>query len=314
MIKKFIRIYALGTNIIPRQKPKKKFQHEGISMPHIMEIMGKTRVVVKDGEVVEVGEVELEWCPLIEKLSGVQKITSEEVKKNVESKIRDYAMFTAKRQLLGRDTFVAFGASEIMMSGLSSGFLETTVIASDGAGTVITNNPELVQGIGGRMSGLVETEPIEDVISGIQKLGGTVLDTKTASIDPVVGVKKAAELGFKKIAVTVADSETAKKMREIEVELGLDLIVIAVHTTGASREEAQGLLENSDFVTGCASKYIRELVKPIVQVAAAIPLFAITKKGKDLVIEREKDIGSPILITVTELPVVPKHKQPRELK
>lgn len=283
-------------------------------MPHIMEIMGKTRVVVKDGKVIEVGEAELEWCPLIDKLSGVQKITSEEVKKNVEFKIKEYGMFTAKRHLLGHDTFVAFGASEIMMSGLRSGFLDTTVTACDGAGTVISNNPELVQGIGGRMSGLVETEPIEDVINGIQKLGGIVLDTKTASIDPVGGVKKAAELGYKKIAVTTADSKTAKNLREIETELGLDLIVIAVHVTGVSKEEAQGLLENSDLVISCASKYIRELAKPIVQVAAAIPLFALTKKGKELVIERERDIESPILITTTELPVVPKHKQPRDLK
>ena len=67
-------------------------------------------------------------------------------------------------------------------------------------------------------------------------------------------------------------------------------------------------------MTGCASKYIRELAKPMVQVATAIPLFAITKKGKELVIEREKDVESPILITTTDLPVVPKHKQPRELK
>ena len=287
---------------------------EGIIMPHIIEIMGKTKVVVKNGEVIEVGESELEWCPLIDKLSGIQKITSEEVKKNVESKIKDYGMFTAKRHLLGRDTFVAFGASEIMMSGLRSGFLDATVTACDGAGTVISNNPELVQGIGGRMSGLVETEPIEDVITGIQKLGGTVLDTKTASIDPVGGVKKAAELGYKKVAVTIADSKTAKKLRELEAEFGLELIVIAVHVTGVSKEEAQSLLENSDLVTGCASKYIRELAKPIVQVAAAIPLFALTKKGKELVIEREKDIESPILITTTELPVVPEHKQPRELK
>ena len=117
-------------------------------MSHIMEIMGKTRVVVKDGEVIEVGESELEWCPLIDKLSGVQKITSEEVKKNVESKIKDYGMFTARRQILGHDTFVTFGASEIMMSGLRSGFLDATVTACDGAGTVISNNPELVQGMG----------------------------------------------------------------------------------------------------------------------------------------------------------------------
>ena len=276
--------------------------------------MGKTRVVVKDGEVIEVGESELEWCPLIDKLSGVQKITSEEVKKNVESKIKDYGMFTAKRHLLGHDTFVAFGASEIMMSGLRSGFLDATVTACDGAGTVISNNPELVQGMGGRMSGLVDTEPIEDVMNEIQKLGGVVLDTETASIDPIEGVRKAAELDYKKVAVTTADSKTAKSLRELEAKLGLDLIIIAVHVTGVSKEEAQGLLENSDLVTSCASKYIRDLAKPIVQVAAAIPLFALTKKGKALVIEREKDIESPILITTTGLPVVPKHKQPRDLK
>ena len=114
------------------------------------------------------------------------------------------------------------------------------------------------------MSGLVKTEPISDVINGIQKFGGTVLDTKTAAIDPVSGVKKAVELGYKKIAVTAADSKTAKKLRELEAEHGFDLIVIAVHTTGVSKEEAQGLLENSDLVTGCAYKYIRELAKPIV--------------------------------------------------
>ena len=283
-------------------------------MSHIMEIMGKTRVVVKDGEVIEVGDSEIEWCPLIAKLSGIQKITSEEVKKNVESKISNLGMFTAKRQLLEQDTFVAFGASEIMMSGLRSGSLEATVTACDGAGTVISNNPDLVQGIGGRMSGLIKTEPIEDVINGIQKFGGIVLDTKTAVIDPAGGVKKAADLGYKKIAVTVANLKTAKKLRELEAELELDLIVIAVHVTGVSKEEAQGLLENSDLVISCASKHIRELAKPFVQVAAAIPLFVITQKGKEIVIERAKDIKSPILITTTELPVIPRHKQPRELK
>ena len=52
-------------------------------MPHIMEMVGKTRVVVKDGKVVEVGEPEVEWCPLFAKLRGVQNITPEEVKKNM---------------------------------------------------------------------------------------------------------------------------------------------------------------------------------------------------------------------------------------
>lgn len=285
-----------------------------VYMPHIMELVGKTRVVVKDGKVVEVGEPEVEWCPLFAKLRGIQNITPDEVKKNMEFRISDLGMFTEKRRLLELDTYVAFGASEIMMSGLRSGFLETTVTACDGAGTVIASDPALVQGIGGRMSGLIETEPIEGTINGIQKLGGTVLDPKTAAIDPAGGVQKASELGYKKIAVTVADAKTAKNLREIEAEFGLELTLIAVHVTGVSKEEAQGLLENSDIVISCASKYIRELAKPLVQVAAAIPLFALTKRGKELVIERAKDIESPILINTMKLPVVPEHKQPRELK
>lgn len=278
-----------------------------------MELLGKARVVVKDGMVVEVGEPEIEWCPLFAKLRGVQNITQEEVKKSIESRIRDVGMFTPGRKLLEVDTYVAFGASEIMMSGLRRGFLETTVTACDGAGTVIASNPALVQGIGGRMSGLIETEPIDGIIEGIQKLGGTVLEPSTAAIDPVGGTRKAAELGYKRIAVTAADPKTAKDLRNLETELGLDLIIIAVHVTGVSKEEAKGLLENSDIVISCASRYIRELATPLVQVAAAIPLFALTPKGKELVIERAKDIKSPLLINTMELPVLPAHKQPKNL-
>ncbi|PAV12232.1 hypothetical protein ASJ81_07330 [Methanosarcina spelaei] len=282
-------------------------------MPHIMELLGKTRVVVKDGKVIEVGEPEVEWCPLFAKIRGIKKITPEEVKKNMEFRISDFGMFTDKRRLELED-FVGFGASEVMMTGLSRGLLDTTVTACEGAGTVISNNPTLVQGMGGRMSGLVETEPIDAIINGIQERGGIVLDPSTAKMDPIAGVKKAAELGYKKIAVTAAFAATAKELRKLEAELGLDLIVIGVHVTGLSREEAENLVENSDIVTSCASKPIRDIVKPLAQVGTAVPLFALTQKGKELVIERAKDIQSPILINTMALPVLPDHKQPKELK
>jgi len=83
--------------------------------------------------------------------------------------------------------------------------------------------------------------------------------------------------------------------------------------TGVNKQEAQALLENSDLVISCASRYIRELAKPLMQVAAAIPLFVLTQKGKELVLERAKDIKSPLLINTMELPVIPEHKQPRHL-
>jgi putative methanogenesis marker protein 8 len=281
-------------------------------MPHVMELLGKTRVVVKDGQVVEVGKPEVEWCPLFAKARGINKITPEEVKKNMEFRIQDFGMFTERRQL-ELEIFVGFGASEVMMTGLRRGLLDATVTACDGAGTVISNNPVLVQGMGGRMSGLVETEPIDAVINGIEKRGGIVLNPSTAAMDPVAGVKKAAEIGYKKIAVTVADSKTAKKCRELEAELELDLMVIAVHVTGVDSKEAEKLLAYSDIATSCASKPIRDLVKPLAQVGTAVPLFALTQKGKELVIERAKEVESPILINTMALPVLPEHKQPKDL-
>jgi putative methanogenesis marker protein 8 len=282
-------------------------------MPHVIELVGKTRVVIKDGKVIEVGQPVVEWCPIFAKARGIQRITPEEVKKNMEFRISDFGMFTDRRQLELED-FVGFGASEVMMTGLNRGLLDTTVTACEGAGTVISNNPVLVQGMGGRMSGLVETEPIEGIIKGITERGGIVLDPSSAIIDPVAGVKKAAELGYKKIAVTVALAETAKELRKLEAELGLDLIIIGVHVTGFSEEEARILLENTDITTSCASKCIRDLVKPLAQVGTAVPLFALTQKGKELVIERAKEVKSTILINTMPLPTLPENKQPRKLK
>lgn len=282
-------------------------------MAHIMELMGKTRVVIKDGKVIEVGKAEVHWCPIFAKVRGIQKITPEEVKKNMEFRISDFGMFTGNRRLELED-FVGFGATEVMMTGLSRGLLDTTVTTCEGAGTVISNNPTLVQGMGGRMSGLVETEPIEGIIKGITGRGGIVLDPLTAKIDPIAGVRKAAGLGNKKIAVTVAFAETAKELRKLEAELGLDLIIIGVHVTGISKDKAQTLLENVDITTSCASKTVRALAKPLAQVGTAVPLLALTQKGKELVVERAKDIKTPILINTMPLPVLPEDKQPRELK
>lgn len=101
---------------------------------------------MKDGKVVEVGEPEVKWCSIFAKLRGIQKINSEEVKMNMEFRISDFGMFTDKRKLELKD-FVGFDASEIMMTGLKRGLLDTTVTACEGAGTVISSNSILVQGM-----------------------------------------------------------------------------------------------------------------------------------------------------------------------
>ncbi|MDP2842003.1 MAG: DUF2099 family protein [Candidatus Methanoperedens sp.] len=281
-------------------------------MPHIMELFGKTRVMVKNGKVVEVGEPVAEWCPVFSKTSGVSKLTSHEAKKNMEYRIRELGMFTPQRRF-DHGVFVNFGASEIMMTALRRGFLDTTVTVCDGAGTVISGNPELVQGMGALMSGLIETEPIPEVIAGIEAHGGTVLDKKKARIDQACGLIKACEMGYRNIAVSLVDLQDAVRLRSIEKEREINLILIGAHLTGIKNEEAEALIGALDIVTGCASRTVRDKVKPVIQMGTSVPMFAMTQKGKELLCERAKEVDSPLLVNTMKLPVLPEHKQPKPL-
>jgi len=281
-------------------------------MPHVMELFGRTRVVVKDGKVVEVGEPIADWCPVFSKVAQVSKLTREEAKKNMEYRIREIGMFTPKRRF-DYGIFVNFGASEIMMTSLRRGLIDSTVTVCDGAGTVITDDPSLVQGMGALMSGLIETEPIPEIIDGIEVRGGVVLDKENAKIDQVMGLRKACELGYKKIAVSVAAPRDTGELRAIEKEYNINLILIGAHLTGLKYGDASGFIEKMDIITGCASKTVRDLVKPVLQAGTSVPMFAITQKGKEMLIERAKDIDAPILVNTAELPLLPEHKQPRPL-
>jgi hypothetical protein len=90
-------------------------------------------------------------------------------------------------------------------------------------------------------------------------------------------------------------------------------MIIGAHLTGISEEEASTILAVSDIVTACASKHIRDQVKPLVQVGTAVPLFGLTRWGKELLVERAKEVEMPILINTMPLPVLPAEKQPRPL-
>jgi putative methanogenesis marker protein 8 len=277
-----------------------------------MELFGKTRVVVKDGKVVEAGEPIADWCPVFSKVASVSKLTKDEAKKNMEYRIRELGMFTPNRRF-DHGVFVNFGASEIMMTALRRGLIETTVTVCDGAGTVITSNPVLVQGMGALMSGLIETEPIPEIIQGIEGRGGIVLDKRTANIDQAGGLLKACELGYKNIAVSIVIPEDAEKLRSIEKENNINLTLIGAHLTGIKSREAKELIGALDIVTGCASRTVRNIVKPVLQVGTSVPMFAITQKGKEILCERAKEVDSQLLINTMKLPVLPEHKQPKPL-
>ena len=279
-------------------------------MRHVMEMVGNARVVIENGKVTEVSDPVITWCPLFEKARGIEKITPEKIKENMEFRIQTFGLFTPNRLLDNFEDFVGFGASETMMTGLQTNLIDASVSVCDGAGTVITGNPSLVQGMGARMSGLVETSPIPETIQKIKERNGFVLDEKTAVIDSVAGAEKAIALGFKKIAVTVAKAETAVEIRKLEKINPVSFIIIGVHTTALSRNEAKTMAENADIITLCASQCLRE-IKPLLQVGTAVPLIALTQTGKELLLERAKHVHNTLLVNTMPLPYLPDQKQPK---
>jgi putative methanogenesis marker protein 8 len=245
---------------------------------HVIEALGKTRVVIEDGKVVEVGRPEVKYCPLFAKVRNIQTITPEIVKENIEFRIKDFGMCTPRRHMRMRD-FLSFGVSELMGMALSRGMLDAAVVVCEGAGTVVASDPELVQGIGGRVSGIVETSPIKEVIDTIGR--DMVLDPKEAMIDQYDGVRLAFVRGFKRVGVTVASSEDARRIRE---EFGQRVAIFAVHTSGCTAEDADTFFDTCDIITACASGPVRAAAKEraLLQVGNKVPIYAASLWGEIL--------------------------------
>ena len=279
---------------------------------NIMELLGRSRIKVEGEKVTEAGQPMIKWCPLFDKIRGIKEVTAESAAANMDFRIENPGMCSPRRKLR-MDTFVGFGASESMMTGLRSRIIDAAVTGCDAAGTVITANPDLRQGMGGYISGLVESDPIPEVIEGIRQMEGHVLSPQDAKIDQIEGAAYAAAAGYKRFAVTVAETREAEKLRELEKTAGVRIMIIGVHLTGIASEEASRLLAAADIVTACASKHIREQVRPLVQVGTAVPLFGLTGWGKELLVERAKQVEQPLLINTMPLPVLPERKQPRPL-
>ncbi|MDK2974817.1 MAG: hypothetical protein PWP08_1188 [Methanofollis sp.] len=274
---------------------------------HIIETIGKTTVVVREGRVVEVGDPLIRACPLAERFGRpVREMTKDAIRENVEERIRSFGMCTPDREVLAGPDFVLFGASELISCAIRRGLLDCAVIVCDGAGTLVARTPELVQGIGGRMSGLVKTSPIPAVIRRIEENGGRVLDPETTTISQVEGVAFARDLGCRKVAVTVAGAEDAETIRRLFPET----LVIGVHTTGFSADESRRLVAVADIVTVCASRHLREAAGRValLQGGAAIPVFALTAQGKDVLLEKIRETDIQVFIRGERLPVTGKRE------
>ncbi len=269
---------------------------------HIIEAIGRCRVVVRDGRVVDVGEPMIDDCPLARRFAcPVREMTPEAIRENIEGRIRTFGMCTPGREVLAGSDFVIFGASELLSGAIRQGLLDAVVIVSDGAGTLVAKDPALIQGIGGRMSGLVKTSPIPEVIARIEANGGAVLDPDTAAIDQVAGVALAASLGHRRIAVTTARASEAAAIRDRFPEA----VIVGVHLTGISREDAALFASTADLVTACASRHVREVAAKtaLLQAGRSIPVFAMTDAGRAIILAKAGEADRPLVIHGAHLPV-----------
>ncbi|MBE6486398.1 MAG: DUF2099 family protein [Methanosphaera stadtmanae] len=262
---------------------------------HVIEALGKTRVTIENGKITSIGEPEIDYCPIFGKYHNIKKITKEEVRKNIEYRIEDFGMCT-KDRVLKMDDMLSVGISEILRSNLEMGTIDSVVGACEGCGTLIMTDADLVQGVGGRVSGLVSTTPIPEIIENVGK--ENVLNPETAELNPVKGLKLAIEKGFKNIAVTILPSPMVKELRKSDIPEDVNLYIFVAHTTDATINETKELFEYADIVTACASKNIIEYaqIKKPYYYGTAVPIYAVSENGRKLLDCRLKHINKSLSI------------------
>ncbi len=266
---------------------------------HVMEALGKSRVVMEDGKVIEVSEPQVRYCPLFKKYRGIDELNKDTIRENMEFRMRSFGMCCENRDVR-MDNFLSFGVSELMCLALAKGYIDAVVTAADGCGTCIITDPGIVQGMGGRISAIVETSPIAKVIDAIGP--ENVLDPDTTPIDQRRGVEMAVSNGFSKIAVTVAFADDARYLRDT---YGERLVIFAVHTTGISEDDAETYFDKCDVVTSCASKYVREVGsrRATVHAGTKVPVYGATEFGKDIIMLKLEELGRTPDSTLDEDPV-----------
>jgi putative methanogenesis marker protein 8 len=272
------------------------------------------RVRISEKGVLVLTHPTVEYCPLHEALYGTKKIDDEAVQKTVEMKVINSRFCCANRDF-DAEPVVAYGASEMMRVWLEKELIDCAVVVCEGAGTVISPNGELVQSIGARLNGIMKTSPIKEIIEHIESENGVVLDKASARIDQVEGVKRAFDLDFKRVAVSVAgfQAEIISEIRKLEAGADQDVSIFSVCNTCLGEADVAHIAE-ADFVCASASKLLRAKIgqKALLQLGVTIPVYALTDKGKRLVLSYLADFKNKLVIFRTDkLPYHAEDRGPR---
>jgi len=274
-----------------------------------------SRVQIKNGEIKVLTEPRIAYCPLHEAFYGTREVDKSSVKRSVEMKIQRFG-FCCEHRVFDDSMVVPYGSSEIISVCMKKGIIDCAVTVCDGAGTVITDNPSLVQAIGARLTGLIKTSPIRSTIKYIKSKRGTILEEASAEINQTRGIIRAAELGYRRVAVTIASfsSDHIEKIREVEKNKNLKVSIFSVCNTCADEADIRRISAGADVVCASASKLVREKIGPraLLQLGVAIPVFALTKLGKTLLLLYLTELDeSSVAFRTKKMPYLVEGRGPR---
>lgn len=273
---------------------------------HITRMFGSYILLKKiNGELkaIKATPIPIKYCPLMIKLlkevggdlanTLINSLTSsdendqtENMCKLINEVVIKSGYFDTSRPLNSCEANVAFGASETLFSAFANNLIDAAVIVSNNLGTIITTNSSNTQGSVKRMTGLFYTSPSEELVNAAFQEGIIPVFPYTAEIDQLEGVRRAIELGYKNIAVTVAanDNYLLEEIKKLEKE-GVKIYKFGLCSTGISKDTATIMRNNADVIWSCASKYVKELIEPVAmaQVGVKIPVHIMNRQGWEIV-------------------------------
>lgn len=283
---------------------------------HMLEMAGAL-VRVRAGEVEVLTDPKVKWCPLRSGLYGHGVESRKTVESVLKRHMEELGMYGPHRVLELSDRPVSFGASEMIADAMRSGLIDAAVVVCEGAGTVVAARPEVVAALGAHMTGLVRTEPIEEIQVGLRERGCLLLDDR-CTIDQVEGYKWALAAGYEKIVVTITGKrafEAEEIRRRASTSAGEGPVIFVVHNLDVTADQGEVLAETCDVVWGCASREVREVVgkRAKLQIGISIPVYALTDRGKRLVLNRALHFESGLVMHRATLPYGPEEKLPKPL-
>lgn len=257
---------------------------------HVIEALGKAEVVIENGKITYIGEPVVDYCSIFDNGQHNGDLTKEFIKSNINKRIEEFGMCTPQRSFDVEDT-MSFGTSETLKTNMINGNVDCVVGACEGVGTLLIDDADLVQGVGGRVSALISTTPIDEVIDNVGR--DNVLNPETAELNPLKGLEMAIERGYKNIAITIIPTEMVRDLRQYPKPENVNIFIFVAHTTNVSQKEAEMLFDYADVISRCSSINIRETAeerKPY-YAGKKVPLYAVTENGRKLLNERLEYIG-----------------------